>query len=64
MYENADEFEEGLKDEEITGDNMYLRDGGLSAYGMCYNDKGTVLRVENVTQEILDKIKNMKLCSS
>lgn len=50
VYENKDEFKEGLKDEEITGDNMYLREGGLSAYGMCYNDKSSVLRGENVTQ--------------
>ena len=64
VYQNRDEFEEGLEDEEITGDNMYLREGGLSSYGICYNDKGTVLRGENITQDVFDKIKNMKLCPS
>ena len=62
VHEN--ELKENLKDEEIKGDNTFIREGTYARYGMCYYDKRTVVRGENVTDETLAKIQEAILCSS
>ena len=47
VHEN--ELEENLKDEEIKGDNTFLREGTYARYGMCYYDKKAVIKGENLT---------------
>ena len=59
---HMESLEEDLKDEEIKGNNTFIRQGSYSSYGICYYDKGTVVRGENVTDEVLEKIKYATLC--
>ncbi len=61
--EQREKIEEELKDEELKGDNMFLTQGNYARYGICYYDNRTVIRGENVTDEILEKIKDATLCA-
>ena len=59
---HEESLEDDLKDEELKGDNMYIKQGSYSSYGICYYDKGTVVRGKNVTNEVMEKIKYATLC--
>ena len=59
---HSESLEEELKDEELTGNNMFIKQGSYSSYGICYYDKGTVVRGENVTDEVMEQIKYATLC--
>ena len=59
----VDEFEGDLKNEDINGDNLFMREGGYALYGNCYYDKMTVLEGKNLTDEDLEKVKEATLCA-
>ena len=59
---HAERIEEDLKDEELKGDNMFIKQGAYSSYGICYYDERTVVRGKNVTNEVMEKIKYATLC--
>ena len=61
IYENETSYE--LKDEEIKGDNTFLKQANYAAYGICYKDKRTVLKGKNITDEELKKIEKATLCA-
>ena len=59
----VDEIEEDLKDEEINGDNSFIREGAYALYGNCYEDKMTILEGKNLTDEDIEKVRKATLCS-
>ena len=63
LNEQREKIEEELKDEELKGDNMFITQGNYGRYGVCYYDKRTVVRGKNVTNEILEKLKNATICA-
>ena len=53
-----------IKDSELPeNNNMFLREGGYASYGSCYTQKGTIVGGKKVEGELLEKIKNAKLCA-
>ena len=60
-YENKSK--ENLTESELNGDNMFLREGGMASYGVCFENKNAYVSGNKVEGEILEKIGKAKLCA-
>ena len=60
-YENKSK--ENLTESELNGDNMFLREGGMASYGVCFENKNAYVSGNKVEGEIFEKIGKAKLCA-
>ena len=60
-YENKSK--ENLTESELNGNNMFLRQGGMASYGVCYSDERAYVSGKKVEGELLKQIEEAKLCA-
>ena len=52
-----------LSESDYNGDNMYLRQGGMSSYGVCFAKEGAYVSGTRVEGELLKQINKARLCA-
>ena len=61
VIENKANFE--VKKEDYNGNNMYMRQGGYTSYGVCYADPESIVGGEKIGNKYLDQIEKALLCA-
>ena len=61
--EYANTSNENLTESEFVGNNMFLRQGGMSSYGACFATEGAYVSGQKVEGDLLEQIKKAKLCA-
>ena len=60
-YENISM--ENLTETELNGNNMFLREGGMSSYGVCFQDKEAYVSGNKVDDALYENIGQARLCA-
>ena len=54
---------DNLTESEMNGDKMFLREGGMASYGVCYATEGAYVQGNKVEGELMEQIQKAKLCA-
>ena len=54
---------DNLTETELNGDNMFLREGGMSSYGVCFQNYDAYVSGNKVDEELYAKIGRARLCA-
>ena len=63
LREFANTSKENLTESELNGNNMFLRQGGMASYGVCFAKEGAYVSGKKVEGELLEQIERARLCA-
>ena len=59
----ANKSTSNLSESEYNTDNMFLRQGGMASYGVCYGKEGAFVSGNEVKGQLLEQIEEARLCA-